>query len=65
MTDNTEQDDFNLAEMPDDKLKSLAGKAMFELKKRAAKKRDEKPPSEMSDSEYADYRDKRVSNNRG
>lgn len=61
MTDNTEQDDFNLADMPDDELKALSAKAMAELKKRAKKRADEKPASEMSDKEFRAYADKRIS----
>jgi hypothetical protein len=65
MTDNTDQNDFNLDAMPDDGLKTLASKAMAELKKRAKKRDDEKPANEMSDEEFRAYADKRVGSKRG
>ena len=69
MGDDTEEDgDYGAAElelMPSEKIKKIIGKAMNVLKKRDAKKRNSKPLGDMTDEEFREYADKRMSNKRG
>ena len=68
MTDDTEgQRDWTaeLKDMSSDEIKNLIDKATDALRKHDAKKRDEKPASEMSDEEFRTYADKRIGSKRG
>ena len=61
MAEDTKEDQKDwtaeFEQMPDEKIKSVVGKAMAVLDKREKKKRASKKPSEMSNDEFRNHVD--------